>query len=92
MGRLSVNEVETLRKKGILPDATVKEMQDEGLVSKRSRITARWIKTKGNTWVSPQLYFQGLNKSEYSKDMTTFRGEFDKLVVKYCTTKPTTTK
>ena len=92
MGRLSVNEVEALKTKGILTDETVKEMQNEGLVSKRSRITARWIKTKANTWVSPQLYFQGLNKSEYSKDMTSFRGEFDKLVVKYCTTKPTTNK
>ena len=92
MGRLSVNEGEALKTKGILTDETVKEMQNEGLVSKRSRITARWIKTKANTWVSPQLYFQGLNKSEYSKDMTSFRGEFDKLVVKYCTTKPITTK
>lgn len=87
MGRLSVNDVEALQSKGILNTKTVKEMQDEGLVSTRSRNTARYMKTADGKWVSPQLYFQGKKGSEASKKMVAFRADFNTLVTKYCTTK-----
>jgi len=87
MGRLSMNEVETLRERGILTNKVVKEMQNEGLVSTRTRNTARYMKTKDGKWVSPQLYFQGKKGSESSKKMDAFRTEFNTLVHKYCTSK-----
>ena len=87
MGRLTVTDVETLRNKGILNDKTVKEMQNEGLVSTRTRNTARYMKTADGKWISPQLYFQGSNGSSPSKKMQEFRYEFNTLVQKYCTTK-----
>lgn len=92
MGRLSVNEVQTLKDSGILNDDTINEMQEAGLVSKRPRNTARWMKTKDSKWVSPQLYFQGINGAEYSSKMTEFKEEFRELVNKYCTTKNKGTK
>ena len=45
------------------------------------------MKTSDGKWVTPQLYFQGLDGSEYSKKMTEFRAEFQSLVTKYCTSK-----
>ena len=87
MGRLSVNDVEALQSKGILNTKTVKEMQEEGLVSTRSRNTARYMKTADGKWVSPQLYFQGRKGSEPSKKMVAFRTEFNTLINKYCTSK-----
>ena len=87
MGKLSVNDVEALQSKGILNTKTVKEMQDEGLVSTRSRNTARYMKTADGKWVSPQLYFQGKKGSEASKKMVAFRADFNTLITKYCTTK-----
>jgi len=87
MGRLTVNEVATLKESGVLNEDTIAEMQEAGLVSTRTRNTSRWMRTKNNTWVSPQLYFQGLDGSEYSKKMTEFRAEFQSLVTKYCTSK-----
>mgnify|MGYP001170445275 CR=1 FL=1 len=87
MGRLSVNDVQALEEKGILNKKTVKEMQEEGLVSTRTRNTARYMKTANGKWVSPQLYFQGRKGSEPSRRMNDFRTEFNTLVTKYCTTK-----
>ena len=80
MGKLSVNDVEALQSKGILNTKTVKEMQDEGLVSTRSRNTARYMKTADGKWVSPQLYFQGRKGAESSKKMLAFRTDFNTLV------------
>ena len=65
MGRLTVNEVATLKESGVLNEDTIAEMQEAGLVSTRTRNTSRWMRTKNNTWVSPQLYFQGLGKMFY---------------------------
>ena len=92
MGRLSVNEVQTLKESGILNEDTISEMQEAGLVSTRPRNTARWMKTKDNKWVSPQLYFQGINGAEYSTKMNEFKEEFRQLISKYCTIKNKGTK
>lgn len=87
MGKLTVADAEKLVKDGLLDSKTVEQMQEEGLVSKGRRSTKRYMKTKDGKWVSPQLYFQGVNGAEYSKKMNDFRNDFNKLVKKYCTTK-----
>tara|TARA_R100001463_G_scaffold43080_2_gene90043 strand:- start:47788 stop:48063 length:276 start_codon:yes stop_codon:yes gene_type:complete len=85
MGKLTVADAEKLVKDGLLDSKTVEQMQEEGLVSKGRRSTKRYMKTKDGQWVSPQLYFQGVNGAEYSKKMNDFRNDFNNLLEKYAT-------
>ena len=85
MGKITVSEAEQLRKDGVLSDAAIAEMQKSGLVGIRKRGTRRYMKTADGKWVCPQLYFQGLNNSDYSKKMTEFREKFNALLVEYTT-------
>lgn len=87
MGTLSVNQAESLIKKGILKKDTVENLQTEGVISKRRRNTRRFIKTKQGNFVSPQIYFQGLNGDDYSSDMDKIKNECAKVISKYTTTK-----
>lgn len=85
MGKLTIAEVEELNKTGVLSDASVKEMQDKGLVSSRTRNEKRVVKTANGTFVTPQFYFQGLNGNKYSKPMTELKDKVAKLINKYTT-------
>tara|TARA_R110002167_G_scaffold112850_1_gene285557 strand:+ start:37617 stop:37904 length:288 start_codon:yes stop_codon:yes gene_type:complete len=87
MGKLTVADAEKLVKDGLLDNKTVASMQEEGLISKGRKSTKRFMKTKDGKWVSPQLYFQGVNGAEYSKKMNDFRNEFHSLLEKYTTIK-----
>ncbi len=90
MGKLTTKEAETLREVGLLTDEAVNEMQELGLVGKRSRGERRVMKTKKGSYVMPQLYFRGLSKGgEYSKEMTMFRKKFNELVQEYTVTQNT---
>ena len=90
MGRLTIEEVENMKKAGVLTDEAVKEMQDSGLVGSRKRGTRRFMKKTGlknGTKVFPQLYFSGFGKgNKYTTDMTKLRDEFNKLIEKYTIT------
>ena len=86
MGKLTVAEAETLQKEGVLTKASLKEMQDKGLVSSRTRNEKRVVKTANGTFVTPQLYFQGLNGNGYSKKMTELRQKVTNLINEYTTT------
>jgi len=86
MGTLSVTQAESLIKKGILKKDTVENLQTEGVVSKRRRNTRRFVKTKQGNFVSPQVYFQGLNGDDYSGDMDKIKNECAKVISKYTTT------
>jgi hypothetical protein len=85
MGKLTVAETEALQKEGILSKASVKEMQDKGLVSSRARNQKRVVKTASGTYVTPQFYFQGLNGNGYSKKMTELRTKVQTLINDYTT-------
>ena len=85
MGKITVSEAEQLKKDGVLSDSAIAEMQKSGLVGIRKRGTRRYMKTADGKWVCPQLYFQGLNNSDYSKKMTEFREKFNSLLVEYTT-------
>jgi hypothetical protein len=89
MGKLTVKEAEELKEKGILSNKAVAEMQKSGLVGTRKRGVRKYMKTANGSWVCPQLYFQGLNNSEYSKRMVEFRDEFNTLLSKYTTERST---
>ena len=87
MGKLTVSEAETLKKEGILSNSSVSKMQEQGLISKQRRGTKRYMKTASGSWVSPQLYFQGLKGQEYSKKMSEFKTKFNELCQKYTSDK-----
>ena len=89
MGKLTVADAEKLKNDGLLDDKTIGQMQEEGLISKSRRSTKRYMKTATGKWVSPQLYFQGVNGEDYSKKMNEFRTKFNTLVEEYATTKTT---
>ena len=89
MGKLTVKEAEELRDKGILSNKAVTEMQKSGLVGTRKRGVRRYMKTADGKWVCPQLYFQGLNNSDYSKRMVEFREKFNTLLKEYTTERST---
>ena len=89
MGKLTVKEAEELRDKGILSNKAVAEMQKSGLVGTRRRGVRRYMKTADGKWVCPQLYFQGLNNSDYSKRMVEFREKFNALLQEYTTDRST---
>jgi len=87
MGKLTTKEAEKLKKEGLLTDEAIDEMQDLGLVGRKSRGERRVMKTKEGFYVTPQLYFRGLSRNgEYSKKMTEFRNKFNDLVNEYTTT------
>ena len=86
MGKLTVAEAETLQKEGVLTKASLKEMQDKGLVASRTRNEKRVVKTANGTFVTPQFYFQGLNGNGYSKKMTELRQKVTNLINEYTTT------
>lgn len=87
MGKLTTKEAEQLKKEGLLTDDAINEMQDLGLVGRKSRGERRVMKTKTGSYVSPQLYFRGLSRNgEYSNKMTEFRTKFNDLVNEYTTT------
>ena len=89
MGKLTVTEAETLQKEGILSNKSVTEMQNQGLISKKRRGNKRYMKTANGSWVSPQLYFQGIGGQEYSKKMTELKDKVTKLFEDYTTNKNT---
>ena len=85
MGRLTIKEVDDLKKAGILDSKAVKELESKNLVGARSR-GAKYFFTSGKGKVYPQLYFKGLGKqSKPSNDMVNLRQEFNKLLDKYAT-------
>tara|TARA_Y100000588_G_C13401791_1_gene563564 strand:+ start:131 stop:415 length:285 start_codon:yes stop_codon:yes gene_type:complete len=87
MGRLTMEEVEQMKKSGVLTDEAIKDMQDKGLVGSRKRGNRRFMKDAGKkngTKVYPLLYFSGFGKGgKYTTDMTNLRNEFNKLIQKY---------
>jgi|TARA_R110000787_G_scaffold32693_2_gene86359 hypothetical protein len=85
MGRLTIKEVDDLKKAGILDSKAVKELEDKNLVGARAR-GIKYYFNNGEDKVYPQLYFKGLGKqSKPSKDMMNLRQEFNKLLNKYAT-------
>ena len=83
MGKLTIKEVDELSAAGILDKKTVDELQTKGLVGTRKRGLKHYLKN-GKSKVYPTLYFSGLGKkTKPTKDMISFRDEFNKLLTKY---------
>jgi len=88
MGRLTVNEADALVNSKVLSKTAINKMREKGLVSQRRRGTKRFLKTKEGTFVSPQLYFQGMKGSTASNKMIEFRTKFNNLVNEFAIENP----
>jgi len=83
MGKLTIKEVDELTSAGILDEKTISELQTKGLVGTRKNGIKYYFKN-GKSKVYPTLYFSGLGKkNKPTKEMLTFRDEFNKLASKY---------
>jgi len=83
MGRLTMKEVSELKKSGILDKKAVEELENKGLVGTRKHGMKYYLKN-GKGKVYPTLYFKGLGKKTTpTKEMETFRNEFNQLLTKY---------
>ena len=87
MGKLTRKEAEDLHKIGTLDDETMEIMENEGFVARRARGQRRVMKTKNNSYVTPQFYFRGLSKNgEYSKRMEELHTKVHELFNEYTIT------
>ena len=84
MGRLTIQEVEKLRKSKVLDDEAVKHLQEQNLVGTRKRGNKRYMSDGNGGRISPQMYFQGLGKGKkHTKNMLSLKEEWNELVNKY---------
>ena len=87
MGKLTRKEAEDLHKLGTLDDETMEVLENEGFVARRARGQRRVMKTKNNSYVTPQFYFRGLSKNgEYSKRMEELHTKVHELFNEYTIT------
>tara|TARA_Y100000361_G_scaffold35225_2_gene29663 strand:+ start:3687 stop:3962 length:276 start_codon:yes stop_codon:yes gene_type:complete len=86
MAKLTLSDAQALVKNKVLTEESLKEMQDAGMVSTRTRNAKRYMKTADGADVSPTLYFRGLRGHQESPKMVELRNEVNKIIEKY--TKP----
>ena len=87
MGKLSVADANELLDKGIITKDTLAKMQEDGLVSTRSKSAERYLQPNNGTWVTPIFYFRGLGGDKYTIKMTELRTEVSKVIEKYTVNK-----
>ena len=86
MGKLTTKQADKLVEAKLMTKKQVDKLQNAGAISKRQRNGAQYtMKTADSKNVYPQLYYKGLSGGKYSKKMTEFRSEFNKLLAKYAT-------
>jgi len=83
MGKLSLADANELLEKGIIKKETLEQMQNDGLVSTRSKSVERYIESSSGVWVTPIFYYRGLGGSKYTSKMTELRAEVNKVISKY---------
>ena len=87
MGKLSLADANELLEKGIIKKETLEQMQNDGLVSTRSKSVERYIESSSGVWVTPIFYYRGLGGSKYTSKMTELRAEVNKVIDKYTVNK-----
>ena len=83
MGKLSLADANELLEKGIIKKETLEQMQNDGLVSTRSKSVERYIESSSGVWVRPIFYYRGLGGSKYTSKMKVLRAEVNKVISKY---------
>ena len=84
------DDIEKLKKAGVLSAKATAALEKSGGVSKKSIAPKRFIKTADNVWVIPTLYFRGGKNTKPSKKQTELTTKINTLITKYTTERKTT--
>ena len=88
MGKLTVSDANELLDKGIITKETLTKMQNDGLVSTRSKSAERYIQSSiPGVWVTPIFYYRGKGGAKYTPEMTELRTKVSEVIEKYTVTK-----
>ena len=87
MGKLSVSDANELLDKGVITKETLAKMQNDGLVSTRTKSAERYIQSSNGSWVTPIFYYRGLGDGKYTQKMTELRTKVNEVIEKYTVTK-----
>ena len=87
MGKLKVSDANELLDKGVITKETLAKMQNDGLVSTRTKSAERYIKSSNGSWVTPIFYYRGLGDGKYTQEMTELRTKVNEVIEKYTVTK-----
>ena len=87
MGKLTVADANELLDKGVITKETLTKMQNDGLVSTRSKAAERYIQSSNGSWVTPIFYYRGLGDGKYTQEMTELRTKVSEVIEKYTVTK-----
>ena len=87
MGKLSVSDANELLDKGVITKETLAKMQNDGLVSTRTKSAERYIQSSNGSWVTPIFYYRGLGDGKYTQQMTELRTKVNEVIEKYTVTK-----
>ena len=87
MGKLTVSDANELLDKVVITKETLAKMQNDGLVSTRTKSAERYIKSSNGCWVTPIFYYRGLGDGKYTQEMTELRTKVNEVIEKYTVTK-----
>jgi hypothetical protein len=81
----SKDDIEKLRKAGVLSKKSSNELEKSGGVSKKRTTIKRVLKTADGKWVIPTLYYRGGKNTRPSKKQTELTNKVNKLIETYTT-------
>ena len=79
----SKDDIEKLRKAGVLTKKSAAELEKNGGVSKKRTSITRVLKTADGRWVVPTLYYRGGKNTKPSKKQTELTDKINTLKTKY---------
>ena len=79
----SKDDIEKLRKAGVLTKKSAAELEKNGGVSKQRTSITRVLKTADGRWVVPTLYYRGGKNTKPSKKQTELTDKINTLITKY---------
>tara|TARA_R100000781_G_scaffold24571_1_gene18175 strand:+ start:599 stop:865 length:267 start_codon:yes stop_codon:yes gene_type:complete len=81
----SKDDIEKLKKAGVLTKKSAAELEKTGGVSKKRTSVRRVIKTADGKWVTPTLYYRGGKNAKPSKKQLELTNKVNTLINEYTT-------
>jgi len=79
----SKDDIEKLKKAGVLTKRSAAELEKNGGISKKRTSITRVLKTADGRWVVPTLYYRGGKNTKPSKKQTELTDKINTLITKY---------
>ena len=76
------NDIEELKKAGVLSAKSTKELEKTGGISKKRSSMTRVLKTADGKWVTPTLYYRGGKGTRPSKKQDNLTNQVNSLITK----------